>query len=79
MNLSDRRVVAFRQWAEDRFAIGSGAYPQGEDLLSVVMKAVDERLGLAGPVRVKTSNERLAARTGEDPVWLDYLKKELDG
>lgn len=43
MNLSDRRVVAFREWAERRFAIGSGGYPEGEDLLSVVMDAVDAR------------------------------------
>jgi hypothetical protein len=41
MNLSDRRVVEFRQWAEKRFAIGSGGYPEAEDLLSVVMAQVD--------------------------------------
>lgn len=78
MNLSDRRVVAFRQWAEDRFCIGSGGYPEGEDLLSVVMAAVDERLGVT---RAETDGrrDRLVARTGEDPAWLEYLKKELDG
>ena len=43
MDISDRRVVEFREWAERRFGIGSGAYPAGEDLLSVVMAAVDAR------------------------------------
>lgn len=43
MDLSDRRVVQFREWAERRFAIGSGGYGEAEDLLSVVMRAVEAR------------------------------------
>lgn len=43
MDIADSRVVEFRRWAEQRFGIGSGPYPEGEDLLSVVMFAVDER------------------------------------
>ena len=77
MDLSDRRVVQFREWAEKRFAIGSGGYPQAEDLLSVVMKAVDERLGMvkddAHSVR-QSEIEKIAAKTGEDPAFLEWLK-----
>lgn len=43
MDITDERVVEFRRWAERRFGIGSGPYPEGEDLLSVVMHCVDER------------------------------------
>lgn len=43
MDIADARVVEFRRWAERRFGIGSGPYPDGEDLLSVVMFYVDER------------------------------------
>ena len=43
MNISDRRVVMFREWAERRFQIGSGPYGDAADLLSVVMDAVDAR------------------------------------
>lgn len=43
MRITDDRVVEFRRWAERRFGIGSGPYPDGEDLLSVVMLAVDAR------------------------------------
>jgi hypothetical protein len=43
MDITNKRVVEFRRWAERRFGIGSGPYPEGEDLLSVVMFAVDER------------------------------------
>jgi hypothetical protein len=43
MDITDVRVVEFRRWAEQRFGIGSGPYPDGEDLLSVVMVCVDDR------------------------------------
>lgn len=72
MELSDRRVVLFREWAEKRFAIGSGGYPQAEDLLSVVMAAVDARLGVPAPIAT------LKAHSSEDPAFLDWLRKELN-
>jgi hypothetical protein len=71
MNLSDRRVVAFREWAEKRFAIGSGGYPEGEDLLAVVMQAVDER------ERQWQQQMYDATHMGESPEFLSFLKREL--
>ncbi len=71
MNISDRRVVAFREWAEKRFAIGSGGYPEGEDLLSVVMAAVDER------ERQWEQRWYDANHVGESPEFVAFLKREL--
>lgn len=70
MIITDRRVVAFREWAEKRFGIGSGPYPEGEDLLSVVMIAVDER------ERQHQQREYDSLHLGESQEFNEWLKKE---
>lgn len=72
MELSDRRVVEFRQWAERRFAIGSGGYPDAEDLLSVIMRAVDEREARW----LEWAYE--FADLGHQPMFEDWLRKAME-
>lgn len=74
MDLSDRRVVQFREWAERRFGIGSGGYGESEDLLSVVMAAVDRALQVERPMDERLAD--MAVRTGEDPAFLDWLRRQ---
>lgn len=77
MDITDRRVVQFREWAERRFAIGSGGYGS-EDLLSVVMAAVDARLGVEPRRDLSQQIDEIAMRTGEDPAFLSWLKHAVD-
>lgn len=71
MNISDRRVVQFRQWAERRFGIGSGGYAEGEDLLSVVMDAVDAR----ERAWQDSATESLQSHTA--PEFLKYMERAM--
>lgn len=76
MNITDRRVVQFREWAERRFGIGSGGYAEGEDLLSVVMDAVDRR------ERLWQESATEALQPHNDPAFLNYLNqvmRDIDG
>ena len=57
MDITDSRVVEFRRWAERRFGIGSGPYPEGEDLLSVVMFAVELLTGASSLFNVDSAQK----------------------
>jgi hypothetical protein len=92
MHISDRRVVEFRQWAEQRFQIGSGPYPEGEDLLLVVMSKVenllfDRSVGYASSrMAAKILGEALttigdAPAPANDPIpdkYLDWMRDAVD-
>jgi len=71
MDISDRRVVQFRQWAERKFGIGSGGYAEGEDLLSVVMAAVDARERMYHEMAVDVAKPEL------DPEFLSFLDRAM--
>ena len=72
MDITDARVVEFRRWAEQRFGIGSGPYPEGEDLLSVVMFCVDER------ERQWQEAATSSATPENEPEFLRYLHRMME-
>lgn len=71
MDISDRRVVQFREWAERRFGIGSGGYGEAEDLLSVVMDAVDRR------ERLWQESATEALQPQMEPEFLRYMERAM--